>query len=123
MAGYEATSGKAARKTSGTERAFRAGNYKDLTETGNRARKVSGTQSSSNHDLGKKCLPKQQRSTSLNRPLHVITQFEEICIIHRKSPNSSKVNNDFYHQLDSPKGEFTGLLLLIVDRNIVSYEN
>ena len=34
----EATSGEAARKT------FRAGHYKDLTETGNRARKVSGTQ-------------------------------------------------------------------------------
>ena len=30
--------GEAARKT------FRAGHYKDLTETGNRARKVSGTQ-------------------------------------------------------------------------------
>ena len=120
----EATNGKAARKTSGTERAFRAGHYKDLTETGTRARKVSGTQGGSNHDLGKKkCLPKQQGSTSSNRPLHVITQFEEICIFHRKSPNSSKVNSDFYHQLDSPKGEFTGLLLLIVDRNIVSYEN
>ena len=26
--------------------AFRAGHYKDLTETGNRARKVSGTQGS-----------------------------------------------------------------------------
>ena len=36
----EATSGEAARKT----RAFRAGHYKDLTETGNCARKVSGTQ-------------------------------------------------------------------------------
>ena len=34
----EATSGEAARKT------FHAGHYKDLTETGNRARKVSGTQ-------------------------------------------------------------------------------
>ena len=33
--------GEAARKT------FRAGHYKDLTETGNRARKVSGTQGSS----------------------------------------------------------------------------
>ena len=34
----KATSGEAARK------AFRAGHYKDLAETGNRARKVSGTQ-------------------------------------------------------------------------------
>ena len=35
---WEATNGEAARKT------FRAGHYKDLTEAGNRARKVSGTQ-------------------------------------------------------------------------------
>ena len=30
--------------TTGFSRFFRAGHYKDLTETGNRARKVSGTQ-------------------------------------------------------------------------------
>ena len=38
FSGAKATSGEAARK------AFRAGHYKDLAETGNRARKVSGTQ-------------------------------------------------------------------------------
>ena len=31
------------------EGAFRAGHYKDLTETGNRARKVSGTQGTNTH--------------------------------------------------------------------------
>ena len=38
--------GEAARKTFrfSTRKAFRAGHYEDLTETGNRARKVSGTQ-------------------------------------------------------------------------------
>ena len=42
----EATSGEAARKTFrfSVRKAFRAGHYEDLTETGNRARKVSGTQ-------------------------------------------------------------------------------
>ena len=44
----EATSGEAARKTF---RAFRAGHYKDLTETGNRARNVSGTQGISGPNL------------------------------------------------------------------------
>ena len=33
--------------------AFRAGHYKDLTETGNRARKVSGTQG---RKMGAKCI-------------------------------------------------------------------
>ena len=40
----EATSGEA----------FRAGHYKDLTETGNRARKVSGTQGTHKSDLNRK---------------------------------------------------------------------
>ena len=35
------------------EKAFRAGHYEDLTETGNRARKVSGTQGNHNHHPSK----------------------------------------------------------------------
>lgn len=54
-------------------------------------------------DSGLKILPKQQGSTFLNQPkpifLHVITQFEENRIIHKKLLNSSKVNNDLYLQL------------------------
>lgn len=54
-------------------------------------------------DSGLKILPKQQGSTFLNQPkpifLHVITQFKENRIIHKKLLNSSKVNNDLYLQL------------------------
>ena len=37
--------------------------------------------------------------------------------------DSAIVTIQFYTELDSPKGEFTGLLLLTLDRNFVMYEN
>ena len=49
------------------KRAFRAGHYKDLTETGNRARKVSGTQGTAN--LG--VFPKERSLVAGHQPADV----------------------------------------------------
>ena len=42
------------------KKAFRAGHYKDLTETGNRARKVSGTEGMGNRKAGLHCSKRSQ---------------------------------------------------------------
>ena len=55
--------------------AFRAGHYKDLTETGNRARKVSGTQGM----LARSSLliPEFLKIISLNKHGHLMVSVEE----------------------------------------------
>ena len=53
-----------ARAAKPREKVFRAGHNRDMTDTGNRARKTSGTQGSTKFDKGGNSLPKHFERTA-----------------------------------------------------------